>query len=382
MLELVLANLKVRPFRTIISVIGVALGVVLVVLFTGLARGMTEDMSRRAYNVSAEIIFSRPGAVELTSSNASVSTTYAERLMQIEGVAATVPMIQYITPNPNQRWGIQRLDGVDWESFARMNNISIAEGRAPQTASGAQSKNSDSNFSQTVGEVVVDERYLSDEKLKIGDQIELFGTKKYQITGVFAPPSGARIKMSLAAMQDALEAPNKCTYILVKLKNGADADQVAARINQELPGNEVNLTRDLVIDAQDRIPALNTFLRALVGLGAFVSTVFVLLSMYTTITERRKEIGILKSLGAPKSFIIKVIEGEALMIGILGVALGFAVSLAASFLIAKSFDLQFEFSRSWMITAVVIAVGGSLFGALYPAWRASAIDPVEVMANE
>ena len=382
MLELVLANLKVRPFRTLISVVGVALGVVLVVLFTGLAKGMTDDMARRAYNVSAEIIFSRPGAMELTSSSASVPTAYADRLMQIEGVAATVPMIGYITSNPNQRWGIQRLDGVDWEPFAQMNNIQIIDGRAPHSANAPSTNSGNDNFLQNVGEVVVDERYLREENLQINDQIELFGGKKYTITGVFAPPSGARIKMSLAAMQDALEAPNKCTNILVKLKDGADVDEVAARINEQLPGNKINLTRDLVIDAQERIPALNTFLRVLVALGAFVSTIFVLLSMYTTITERRKEIGILKSLGAPKSFIIKVIEGEALMIGVLGVALGFAVSYAASQLIARSFDLQFQFSRDWILTAIVIAVGGSLFGALYPAWRASAIDPVEVMANE
>ena len=102
------------------------------------------------------------------------------------------------------------------------------------------------------------------------------------------------------------------------------------RINEILPGNKINLTSDLIIDAQERIPALNHFLRVLVGLGAFVSTIFVLLSMYTTITERRKEIGILKSLGASKSFIISIIEGEAFMIGVLGVLLGFAVSFLAS----------------------------------------------------
>lgn len=366
MLELVLANLKVRPFRTLISVIGVALGVVLVILFTGLARGMANDMARRASNWKAEIVFTRPGAMELTSSNASVSTAYADKLKEIEGVQSTIPVIRYITPNTKGRWGIQQLDGVEWNSFSQMNDIKTIAGRAPTAET----------------EIIVDERYLADEKLKVGDNVELFGDKKYTIVGVFAPPSGARIKMSLAAMQSALEAPNKCTYILVKLKEGANADEVAARINETLPGNKINLTRDLIIDAQERIPALNTFLRVLVGLGAFVSTIFVLLSMYTTITERRKEIGILKSLGAPKSFIIKVIEGEAFMIGVLGVLLGFAVSFAAASLIAYSFDLQFEFSQGWLLTAVAIAIGGSLVGALYPAWRASAIDPVEVMANE
>lgn len=365
MLELVLANLRTRPFRTLISIIGVAIGVVLVILFTGLARGMTNDMSKRSANWKAEIIFSRPGAMELTSSNASVSTTYVDRIKEIEGVESTVPVIRYVTSNATQRFGFQQIEGVDWEPFSKMNEIQIVDGRA----------------AQGIDEVVLDERSLVEQNTKIGEQIEVIG-KKYTVTGVYAPPSGARIKMSLAAMQDALQAPNKCTFILVKIRDGADAEAVARRINETLPGNTINLTSDFVTDQQQKFPGLNTFLRVLVGLGAFVSMIFVLLSMYTTITERRKEIGILKSLGASKSFIVRVIEGEAFFIGVLGVLLGLVVSFVASFLISKLFDLQFEFSGGWVVTAIIIAVGGSLFGALYPAWKASGIDPVEVMANE
>jgi putative ABC transport system permease protein len=257
------------------------------------------------------------------------------------------------------------LDGVDFAPFAEMNDISLVEGRAPQSAD----------------EIIIDQQQAKDNNLKIGDTYELFGGKQYKITGVFSPPSGARIKMSLAAMQEALQT-DKCSYILVKVKNGADADAVAATINEQLPGNKITMTRDIVIDAQERIPGLNTFLRVLVGLGAFVSTIFVLLSMYTTITERRKEIGILKSLGASTGFIISTIEGEAFLIGILGVGVGFLAAFGASNLISRQFALAFEFSTGWMLTAAAIAIGGSLIGALYPAWRASGIDPVEVMVNE
>ena len=366
MLELVFANLKVRPFRTLISVIGVALGVVLIVLFTGLARGMTNEMAKRAANWKAEIVFTRAGGMDLTSSTLNVSTAYTERLNQIDGVASTTPVGRYITPSTKGRFGIQQLDGIEWTPFADMNGMSLIEGRAPQA----------------VDEAIIDERQMRDDKLKLGDTIELFGNKPYKVVGVFAPPSGSRIKISLAAMQEVLEADGKCTYILVKIRDGADADAVAARINEALPGNKVNLTRDLVIDAQERIPALNTFLKVLVGLGAFVSVIFVLLSMYTTITERRKEIGILKSMGASKGFIISTIEGEAFLIGILGVLLGLFVAFTASVGIGRAFELAFEFSTGWVGTAVLIAIAGSLVGALYPAWRASTIDPVEVMANE
>jgi putative ABC transport system permease protein len=366
MFELIFANLKVRPFRTLISVVGVALGVVLVILFTGLAQGMTNDISRRNANVKAEIIFRRPGGTTMTSSNLNVPVAYAQRLSQIEGVDSVVPVGNYISSGEKSGFGFQQIEGVDWEPFSRMNGINLTEGRAPQAND----------------EVVVDERKIVESKLKLGDSLQIFGAKQYKIVGIFSPPSGARVKMSLAALQQELGAVDKCTYILVKVREGANVDEVAKRINETLPGNKIDLTRDLLIDAQERIPALKTFLRVLVGLGAFVSIIFVLLSMYTTITERRKEIGILKSLGAPKSFIIRVIEGEAFLIGVLGILLGFVVSLIASKLIENSFDLVFEFSKGWILTAAAIAVIGSSIGALYPAWKASTIDPVEVMANE
>jgi putative ABC transport system permease protein len=365
MLELVFANLRVRPLRTFISVLGVGLGVILVILFTGLARGMSNDMAKRSANWKAEIVFTRPGGMDVSSSNTSVNLAYVDKLRQIEGVKSTVPVIRYLSPDSRGKWGIRQIDGVDWPPFADMNGMSLVEGRAPQAND----------------EIIVDERQLKDENLKVGISYELFGGKQYRIVGVYSPPSGARIKMSLAAMQDVLQT-DKCTFILVKLKDGEDPGKVAARINEALPGNKINLTSDLVIDAQERIPGLNTFLRVLVALGAFVSTIFVLLSMYTTITERRKEIGILKSLGASTSFIISTIEGEAFMIGFLGIVLGLASSWAASFFISREFGLEFEFSAGWILVALAIAVGGSLLGALYPAWRAAGIDPVEVMVNE
>ncbi len=365
MLELVFANLRVRPFRTLISVVGVALGVVLVILFTGLARGMTNDLAKRAANWKAEIVFTRPGGLDSMSSNAAVNVEYADRLLKIEGVKGTVPVLRYVSSDSRGRFGIRQVDGVDWEPFAAMNGINLVEGR-PAAA---------------IDEVVIDERQALDESLKIGDTYELFGGNQYRIVGIFSPPSGARIKLSLAGLQDAMQT-DKCTFILVKIDDGADIDTVAARIDQELPGNTINLTRGFVIDAQERLPGLNTFLRILVLLAAFVSTIFVLLSMYTTITERRKEIGILKSLGASTSFIIGTIEGEAFVIGVLGIMVGLVSSVAAAYLIGGQFGLEFEFSTGWVVTATAIAVIGSLAGALYPAWRASKIDPVEVMVNE
>src|SRR3982750_1542826 len=147
MLELVFASLRVRPFRTLISVVGVALGVVLVILFTGLARGMTNDLAKRAANWKAEIVFTRPGGMDTTSSNAAVNLAYAHKLLAIEGVRATGPPIRYISPDSKSKWGIKQNDGVDWQPFAEMNDMLLVEGRAA-TAN---------------DEIIMDERQIRDD---------------------------------------------------------------------------------------------------------------------------------------------------------------------------------------------------------------------------
>src|SRR5215510_16607928 len=94
--NLITSNIRQRPVRTLVSVAGIALGVCLVMLFTGLARGMSEDLQRRATNLRAEIIFTRPGSMQLTASTANLSTQYVERLKAIDGVEEALPVIRYV----------------------------------------------------------------------------------------------------------------------------------------------------------------------------------------------------------------------------------------------------------------------------------------------
>jgi putative ABC transport system permease protein len=363
--NLVTSNIRQRPIRTLVSVAGIALGVVLVMLFTGLARGMSNDLHRRATNVRAELIFMRPGAVQLTATTANLETLYAERLAAIEGVAEALPVIRHFSQG-TKGIGIEQIDGVDWDAYARMNEISMVAGRGPQAAD----------------EVVIDEQKARDNNYRVGDLIKPLGTHDYRIVGIYRPESGARVKMSLAAMQQALEAPNKCTFIFVKLRNPEQLQEVAQRINQELKGNTIQPTAEVFTSFEKSIPYLGVFLRVLVGLAAVVSSLVVMLAMYTTITERTREIGILKAMGASRSYIVGIIEKEAILISFIGLVAGFAISLLAGYLINKTYGLVFEYSWTWTLVAAVIGVLGAIIGALYPAWRASNLDPVNALAYE
>jgi len=363
--NLVTSNIKQRPIRTLVSVAGIALGVSLVMLFTGLARGMSNDLQRRASNVRAELIFMRPGAVQLTSSTANLSTQYADRLKAIDGVEDALPVIRYLFQG-ERGFGFEMIDGVDWDAYARMNGIGMDSGRGPQG----------------MDEVVIDETKARKNNLKIGDTLKTLGDKDYRIVGIYSPESGARVKMQLAALQEALEAKGKCTFIFVKLRNHDQLVEMAKRIDQELPGNSIQPTRDVFTSFENSIPYLGVFLRVLVGLASVVSALVVMLAMYTTITERTREIGILKALGASRGYIVGIIEKEAILISLIGLVAGFVLSLVAGYLISKFYGLLFEYSLAWTLTAAAIGIVGGVLGALYPALKASNLDPVNALAYE
>jgi putative ABC transport system permease protein len=360
--SLVISNIRQRPLRSAISVLGVALGVTLVMLFTGLSRGMSDDLQRRSANVRAEIIFSRPGSIA-TSTTANLSTKYVDLLKQIDGVESAVPVIRHFYPSGV--WGVDQVEGVDWDSFAKMSNIRLVQGRAPKA----------------FDEIVIDETKAS-RNHPVGSSMKLFGDKSYQVVGIYAPESGARAKLSLEAMQNALEAPGKCSYILVKIRNPAEQIAVAKRITDQLPGNKVQFTNEFFPSIENSIPGLAIFMRVLVALAAVVSALVVMLAMHTTITERTREIGILKAMGASRRYIISEIEREALFISAMGLVVGFALAAVAGFFIHKVTGLIFEFGIWWALTAAAIGLIGGALGAFYPAARAANLDPVTALAYE
>src|SRR5215213_10654054 len=147
--SLVTANVRQRPVRAVVSAAGVALGVCLVMLFTGLSRGLSNDLERRSQNLRAEIIFTRSGGTELMSTTANLPVKYAEELLKIDGVATAVPDIRYVSQG-GKGFGFEQVEGVDWEQFAAMNGMSLVAGSPPRFTVDEQGE-------PVVKEVVIDE---------------------------------------------------------------------------------------------------------------------------------------------------------------------------------------------------------------------------------
>jgi putative ABC transport system permease protein len=363
--SLVFSNIAHRPARTAVSILGTAVGVLLIVFTVGLAHGVLHERGRRESNIGAEIMIRASGSVGLGGgSQFRLPVNHAEELASIPGVRAATPVGQTLDKS-DSGFGQRLIDGVIYDEYAALAGITMREGR--KLGSG--------------DEAIIDPEWQRSRNAKVGDTVKLF-ERQFKIVGVYEPPGGGRIKIPLSTMQEQEGADNRASAILVACTDPAKQDEVAARILERFPNDQLVFTRDLPEIYASGVPALNVFIKVVVGVAAAISMLVILLAMYTTVTERTRQIGILKSLGMSKTSIAWVIEQEAIIVSILGVAVGVLLTLLARAAVMRTTSLTIEIETRWILIALAVGLVGGSIGALYPALRAARQDAVEALSYE
>ena len=128
---------------------------------------------------------------------------------------------------------------------------------------------------------------------------------------------------------------------------------------------------------------MKIFIEVVIGVAVVIGFIVIFQSVYTAIMERTREIGILKSLGASKLYIVNTVLRETILLAIAGTVLGIAVSYAVSHAILAKFPtLRVVIQSSWVGYAAMIAMVGAILGALYPSYKAAQKDPIDALAYE
>ena len=362
--SLVLSNIAHRPARTAVSVLGTGIGVLLIVFTVGLAHGVLHERGRRESNIGAEIMIRASGSIGLGSSQFKLPTSHAAELATIPGVRAATAIGQTFDKS-DTGFGQRLIDGVVYDEYAGIAHITIREGRKLESGD----------------EAIIDSEWQRTRKANVGDTVKLF-ERPFKIVGVYEPPGGGRIKIPLKTMQDQEGTENRASAILVACADPAQQDEVAARILERFPNDQLIFTRDLPEIYASGVPALNVFIKVVVGVAAAISVLVILLAMYTTVTERTRQIGILKSLGMSKTAIAWVIEQEAIIVSVLGVAVGVLLTMLAKFAVMRTTSLTIDIEPRWVLIALAVGLLGGSIGALYPALRAARQDAVDALSYE
>jgi putative ABC transport system permease protein len=234
-------------------------------------------------------------------------------------------------------------------------------------------------------DALVDDLFAKGKHVKVGDTIEILN-HNFRIAGVVAQGKGARKFLPIATLQDLVGAKDKASIFYLKLDDPANADAVVNEI-KAVPGMEkyvaTSMAYYLSMMTPSNYPGLSSFINVVIGISVIIGFIVIFQAMYTAVMERTREIGILKSLGASKMYIVNVILRETLLLALCGIVAGILFSLLARAGIVQRLPLlRVVVTGEWILKATVVAIVGAILGALYPAFKAAQKDPIEALAYE
>jgi putative ABC transport system permease protein len=318
--------------------------------------------------VGADILFQPPDAsFILALNNSPVDIKIGDLLREVEGVKAVAPVLTMQKPGG----GFNIIYGLDMPSW--------------DAASGGFEYIDGGPFTSP-NDVLIDDIYAASEGIGVGTEIELLN-RKFRVCGVVENGKGSRIFIPLATAQEMNGREGRASLFFIKLNDKKDVKTV---IEQRLgPGTKFENFKKTDVDAfaslmmSSNSTLMDAFFKVIVFVGVCIGVLVIFLSMYTTITERTREIGILRSLGASKGFIVVLILQESLLLCIAGVVFG----MGASFVLARVIKALFPtlvvlITSRWLIQATIFAILSGLIGSFYPAIKAATKDPVEALAYE
>lgn len=364
--KIVLENLKHRPIPSLLSTLLIGVSVMLILTLVGLSFGMSEDSQRRQAGTGADlIILGSGGASVLTGHSATLSENLVQKLEQQPHIKAALGVMTHSIELPLV------LTGVD------LNQLQHFNGGFTYIAGGPF---------QGPNDVLIDSRLAKQRNLSVGQTTKFSNVPgEWRVAGIIGEGKLARVAMPLRVVQEMDGVPGKVTFIYVSLDDPANADRVIKNLQAQLPEYHIDTMSDyMAMFGVTKIPGVTPFLSVMVGLGVFSGAICVCLSMYMAVLQRTREIGILKSLGASKGFILGVIEAEAALLGLGGTIVGILLSILAWWLINTYIpaSLPVILKPGWWPIAAAIAIAAALLGALYPGLNAAAHDPIEALSYE
>jgi len=362
--KLVLENLKHRPMRSLLSILLIGVPVTLILCLVGLVHGMLEDSQRRQQGVGADIIVLGSTTTSVISlSGASLPARLADKLLEVPHVKVAMGVINHAIDLPLV------VTGIDLAKLTQMN------GGFTYLAGGPFGGPND---------ILIDKNYAKQRHVWAGDSLTLLN-QRWHVAGIIGGGKLARIAVPLERLQDLDAANGRFTQIYVKLDNPANTEAVIARFKEMMPSYPIKSMEDYIAAfSAGNIQGVNQFLDVIVGIGVVIGFAVVCLSMYMSVLQRTREIGILKSLGGSNGFIMRIVLVESVFLGIGGTLLGIVMSYGAFWLIRTLVpaSIPMVIVKSWWPIALGITLVGTSLGALYPGINAARHDPIEALAYE
>jgi ABC-type antimicrobial peptide transport system permease subunit len=360
-------NLWRRRTRTLISAAGIGIGVATLVMLGGLIEGMIDQLNGLAGSGDAGDIT----VMQRDVADMSLSSVDERVLRQIQGM----PEVESVSP-----FVLGFISTKDLPMF-------ILAGLDPNSPAIEHYKIIDGRYVQRPNEIVLGSVAADVYKLGVGETITLYDNR-YKIVGI--SETGNRFEdgggmLALKEAQRILGRPRSVTFAFVDVKNPDQAEAVISAVNRRFPEARASLSSEFAENTND-IQSTYAMTNAIRILALLVGGIVVANTMIMSIYERTREIGTLRALGWNRRRILSQIVQESLLLcllaGLFGSVMGVLLLSGLALLPVANQFLTPEWSMQNFVVAIGVALLLGLAGGLYPAWRASKLQPVEALRYE
>ncbi len=368
---MILKNLFRRKGRTVLTLAGIAIGVASIVALGAVARGMRAGFTAMTRGSQADLVLTQADALSALLSSIDQQVASDLRGWREVAVVDGVLFGNTITENGSYLFFF----GHDPEGFA-IDHFRVVEGHPLAEAHDLR------------GEPLLLGRRAADSlRKRVGDTF-LVSRTAFRIVGIYETGDGFQDSGAVIPLQDAQTItlqPRRVSMLYLKLRDPSDEAQLRTRVERQFPNLSCSTTTGFA-EQEQTLEILDVGAMAIAGLAILIGGVGMTNTLFMSVFERTREMGLLRSVGWSRWRVLFLILGESLTLSLLGGCLGVGLGVGAVLLIGQSssilgiFGSQFTPALFVRAFATVIIMG--LVGGAYPAWWASRLLPIEALRYE
>lgn len=396
---LALGNLKHRGLRSWLTILGIFIGIAAVVALISLGQGLEKGIERQFEVLGKDKIMVEPKGMGPPGSTTVGSLILTSKDLEIiENIGGVEWAMGYLMrvgqmkfKGESQIGYMVGVDPDDFEESLKLQGVGFLEGKIPK----------DSKTKVAVGyNLAVDDKVWK-RGVKIGDKIEIEG-QEFKVEGILEKIGDSKDNMIIfdkETLKNLLNVEDEESEIIVKVENVEEVEDIAEEIKTKLrkfrkekEGQEtfiVSTLEQLIDSFKEILGIVQAVLVGIAVISLFVGGIGIMNTMYTSVLERTKEIGVMKAIGAKNSDVLSIFLIESgflgLVGGIIGAIFGVGIAKTVEYISEGALGarvLQAEISLSLIVGALLFSfLVGTLSGIL-PAMRAAKLKPVDALRQE
>ncbi|RIK42060.1 MAG: hypothetical protein DCC55_09985 [Chloroflexi bacterium] len=362
---MIVRNLWRRATRSLLTVLGIAVGVAAVVALSAMAQGIATNYIG-AVGLSNDLLVTQANAYDVVFS--SLDEAFGERIQAVPGVA-------------NVDAGIFGWINVDTMPYF------LVFGYEPGSAAIQHYRLVEGKPVTGPRQIVIGRRAADALKRGVDDNLRIYGVP-YRIGGIYETGQGMEESggvVTLADAQTITQKQRQVSLFQMGLQRGADPDQVIERI--EKLDKQLTVSKSSEYEGSQQWTAyLQGFAWSIAAIAILIGGLGMMSAMVMSVMERTREIGTLRAMGWSRTRVMQMILGEALALSAVGGLLGLGIGVGLTWLAAQAPGVGAFLEGSYSVGILLQGLGTALIlglvGGAYPAWTAANLQPVEALRYE